>query len=130
MKTAARCASTRSHPGGVSLTLAPAFGAASGETERLGSLGDARRLSGDTGVDAGSRPEAEVGYGWRLLSTTHEMLTPYTGVSFSETRSRAWRLGARLMMTRDISFGLEGTHRERNDVASDPAVVVHDRLHW
>ena len=126
--------SVRIDPGasgrGVSLTLAPAFGAASSETERLWSLGDARRLSGDTGVDAGSRLEAEVGYGWRLLSTTHGMLTPYTGLSFSETGSRAWRLGARLMVTRDISFGLEGTHRERSDVASDQAVILHGRLHW
>ena len=126
--------SVRIDPGasgrGVSLTLAPAFGAASSETERLWSLGDARRLSGDTGADAGSRLEAEVGYGWRLLSTTHGMLTPYTGLSFSDSGSRAWRLGARLMMTRDVSFGLEGTHRERNDVASDQAVILHGRLHW
>ena len=115
---------------GVSLTLAPAFGAASSETERLWSLGDAGRLSGDPGVDVGSRLEAEVGYGWRLLSTTHGMLTPYTGVSFSDSSTRAWRLGARLMMTRDVSFGLEGTHRERNDDASDQAVILHSRLHW
>ena len=116
--------------GGVSLTLAPAFGAAPSETQRLWSLGDAGRLSGDTGVGTGSRLEAEVGYGWRLLSTTHGMLTPYTGLSFSDSGSRAWRLGARLMMTRDVSFGLEGTHRERNDVASDQAVILHGRLHW
>ena len=126
--------SVRIDPGasgrGVSLTVAPAFGAASSETERLWSLGDARRLSGDAGVDTGSRLEAEVGYGWRLLSTTHGMLTPYTGLSFSDSGSRAWRLGARLMMTRDVSFGLEGTHRERNDVASDQAVILHGRLHW
>ena len=126
--------SVRIDPGasgrGVSLTLAPAFGAASSETQRLWSLGDAGRLSGDTGVDAGSRLEAEVGYGWRLLSTTHGMLTPYTGLSFSDSGSRAWRLGARLMMTRDVSFGLEGTHRERNDVASDQTVILHGRLHW
>ena len=116
--------------GGVSLTLAPAFGAAPSETQRLWSLGDAGRLSGDTGVGTGSRLEAEVGYGWRLLSTTHGMLTPYTGLSFSDSGMRAWRLGARLMMTRDVSFGLEGTHRERNDVASDQAVILHGRLHW
>ena len=126
--------SVRIDPGasgrGVSLTLAPAFGAASSEAERLWSLGDAGRFSGDTGADAGSRLEAEVGYGWRLLSTTHGMLTPYTGLSFSDSGSRAWRLGARLMMTRDVSFGLEGTHRERNDVASDQAVILHGRLHW
>ena len=126
--------SVRIDPGasgrGVSLTLAPAFGAASSEAERLWSLGDAGRLSGDTGAGAGSRLEAEVGYGWRLLSTTHGMLTPYTGVSFSNSGTRAWRLGARLMMTRDVSFGLEGTRRERNDVASDQAVILHGRLHW
>ena len=115
---------------GLSLTLAPAFGAASSETERLWSLGDARRLSGDAETGAGSRLEAEVGYGWRLLSTTRGMLTPYTGLSFSDRGTRAWRLGARLMMTRDVSFGLEGTRRERSDDASDQAVVLHGRLHW
>ena len=58
--------SVRIDPGasgrGVSLTLAPAFGAASSEAERLWSLGDAGRLSGDTGAGAGSRLDAEVGY--------------------------------------------------------------------
>ena len=126
--------SVRIDPGasgrGLSLTLAPAFGAASSETERLWSLGDARRFSGDAETGAGSRLEAEVGYGWRLLSTTHGMLTPYTGLSFSDRGTRAWRLGARLMMTRDVSFGLEGTRRERSDDASDQAVVLHGRLHW
>ena len=34
------------------------------------------------------------------------------------------------MMTRDISFGLEGTRREHADDASDQAVVLHGRLHW
>ena len=58
------------------------------------------------------------------------MLTPYTGLSFSDRGTRAWRLGARLMMTRDISFGLEGTRRERSDDATDQAVVLHGRLHW
>ena len=126
--------SVRIDPGasgrGLSLTLAPAFGAASSETERLWSLGDARRLSGDAETGAGSRLEAEVGYGWKLLSTTHGMLTPYTGLSFSDRGTRAWRLGARLLMTPDVSFGLEGTRRERNDDASDQAVILHGRLHW
>ena len=126
--------SVRIDPGasgrGLSLTLAPAFGAASSETERLWSLGDARRLSGDAETGAGSRLEAEVGYGWRLPSTTRGMLTPYTGLSFSDRGTRAWRLGARLMMTRDVSFGLEGTRRERSDDASDQAVILHGRLHW
>ena len=126
--------SVRIDPGasgrGLSLTLAPAFGAASGDTERLWSLGDARSLAGDAQIGAGSRLEAEVGYGWRLPITTRGTLTPYTGLSFSDRGTRAWRLGARLMMTRDVSFGLEGTRREHADDASDQAVVLHGRLHW
>ena len=66
--------SVRIDPGasgrGLSLTLAPAFGAASSDTERLWSLGDARSLAGDARTGAGSRLEAEVGYGWRLPLTT------------------------------------------------------------
>ena len=130
--------SVRIDPGasgrGLSLTLAPtfgpAFGAASSDTDRLWSLGDARSLSGDAQIGAGSRLEAEVGYGWRLPITVRGMLTPYTGLSFSDRGTRAWRLGARLMMTRDVSFGLEGTRREHPDDASDQAVVLHGRLHW
>ena len=126
--------SVRIDPGasgrGLSLTLAPAFGAASSDTERLWSLGDARSLAGDARTGAGSRLEAEVGYGWRLPLTTRGTLTPYTGLSFSGRGTRAWRLGARLMMTRDVSFGLEGTRREHADDASDQAVVLHGRLHW
>ena len=126
--------SVRIDPGasgrGLSLTFAPTFGAGSSETERLWSLGDARRLSGDAETGVGRRLEAEVGYGWRLPSTTRGMLTPYAGLSFSGRGTRAWRLGARLLMTRDISFGLEGTHREHGDDASDQAVALHGRLHW
>ena len=126
--------SVRIDPGasgrGLSLTLAPAFGAGSSDAERLWSLGDARGLAGDAGAGVGSRLEAEVGYGWWLPIATHGMLTPYTGLSFSDRGTRAWRLGARLMMTRDISFGLEGTRREHPDDASDQSVVLHGRLHW
>ena len=132
--------SVRIDPGasgrGLSLTLAPAFGAGSSDTERLWSLGDARSLSGGAeslgrrGDGAGRRLEAEVGYGWRLPSTTRGMLTPYAGLSFSGRGTRAWRLGARLLMTRDISFGLEGTRMERSADASDHAVALHGRLHW
>ena len=126
--------SVRIDPGasgrGLSLTLAPTFGAGSSDTDRLWSLGDARSLSGDAEIGAGSRLEAEVGYGWRLPITTRGTFTPYTGLSFSDRGTRAWRLGARLMMTRDVSFGLEGTRREHPDEASDQAVVLHGRLHW
>ena len=126
--------SVRIDPGasgrGLSLTLAPAFGAGPSDTERLWSLGDARRLSGGAETGAGRRLEAEVGYGWRLPITTRGMLTPYAGLSFSGRGTRAWRLGARLLMTRDISFGLEGTRMERSDDASDHAVALHGRLHW
>ena len=126
--------SVRIDPGasgrGLSLTLAPAFGEGSSDAERLWSLGDARSLAGDTGAGAGSRLEAEVGYGWWLPIAVRGMLTPYTGLSFSDRGTRAWRLGARLMVTRDISFGLEGTRREHPDDASDQSVVLHGRLHW
>ena len=126
--------SVRIDPGasgrGLSLILAPAFGAGPSDAERLWSLGDARGLAGDAGTGTGSRLEAEVGYGWWLPIAVRGMLTPYTGLSFSDRGTRAWRLGARLMMTRDISFGLEGTRREHRDDASDQSVVLHGRLHW
>ena len=128
--------SVRIDPGasgrGVSLTLAPAFGAASSETERLWSLGDAGRLSGDTGADAGSRLEAEVGYGWRLLSTTHGMLTPYTGLSFSDSgyagvasRRTADDDPGRLLRARGDTPGTQRRRlRSGRDPARPPALVA------
>ena len=90
--------SVRIDPGasgrGLSLTLAPAWGAAEGGAERLWGLGDARGLAPDAEAPAGSRLEAELGYGFAVIGG-RGVATPYAGLSRSET-GETLRLGQRL----------------------------------
>ena len=81
---------------GLSLTLAPAWGAAEGGAERLWSLRDARQLAPDAEAQAGSRLEAELGYGFAVFGD-RGVATPYAGLSRSET-GETLRLGQSLRM--------------------------------
>ena len=130
--------SVRFDPGpsgrGLSLTLAPTFGAASSGVERLWSLSDTRWLAGDADFEAGRRLglEAEVGYGVGVeLLRTRGVLTPYTGVSLSDEGARAWRLGARWAVAPDLTLGLEGRARqESGNDTSEQAVTLRGKLRW
>jgi len=89
--------SLRIEPGadgrGLSLTVAPAVGAASSGTERLWSAVDARAPAPGTTFAAEARLDAEVGYGLAVpagLGTA----TPYAGVGLADGE-RALRAGAR-----------------------------------
>ena len=72
-------ASVRIDPGaegrGLSLTLAPTWGASGTGTERLWGLADARGLSPDAEFEAGRRFDAEAGYGFALARSSG-VLTP------------------------------------------------------
>ena len=125
--------SVRIHPGasgtGLSLTLAPAVGTASGGSDPLWSLGDVRGVAGDVDVDARSRFEAEVGYGMRSTST-RGVLTPYVGVSLSGGGMRVWRLGARWAIAPDMNLRIDGRGGESSDVAPEEAVILRGDLRW
>ena len=82
---------------GLSLTLAPAWGAASGDAERLWSLEDARGLgANDDAFEPGSRLDAELGYGISVLGG-RGVATPHAGWSRSG-ESETLRLGQRLKL--------------------------------
>ena len=81
---------------GLSLTLAPSWGADSGGAERLWSAGDARGLAPEGTVDPGSRLEAELGYGFPVFDG-RGVATPHAGWSRSG-ESEALRLGQRLKL--------------------------------
>ena len=90
--------SVRIDPGasgrGLSLTVAPALGAAPSGVERLWSQSEARDLAGGASSETRGRPNAEIGYGMGL-SRAGGVLMPYTGVSLSGSSERTLRLGAR-----------------------------------
>ena len=79
---------------GLSLRIAPSWGADPGGAERLWSAGDARGLAPDGAADPESRLEAEVGYGISVLGG-RGVATPHAGWSRAG-ESEALRLGQRL----------------------------------
>ena len=98
---------------GLTLTLSPAWGAAEGGAERLWSHRDARAFApeGETEAGAGSRLEAELGYGFAVLGG-RAVATPWAGMTRSEA-DETLRLGQRLTMgasqwSLESAFGAAG----------------------
>ena len=80
---------------GLSLHVAPAWGNASSQAERLWGLRDVGGLAPEDVVfEPGRRLDAEAGYGFSVLDG-RAVATPYAGVTRAET-SAAYRLGQRL----------------------------------
>ena len=127
--------SVRLDPGasgrGLSLSLAPAVGAASSGVERLWGLRDARALEpGGGAFEPERRLEAEVGYGLGALGG-RGVQTPYAGLSLAGDGARALRLGWRLALGPDAALSLEGTRREAaNDDAPEHGLMLRASLRW
>ena len=101
---------------GLTLRIAPAWGATGSATERLWGARDAGELgAGTANFEAQGRIETEVGYGL-ALTRNRGLVTPYTALTLGEGASRTWRFGARWRASDDVQIGLEGT---RDDNASD-----------
>ena len=106
---------------GLSLTIAPASGAASGGAERLWSARDARALAANDAFENGAfendafepagRLEAEAGYGLAAFGG-RGLATPFTRLSVSDAGDRTWRPGVRWSLGPDIAVGIEGARRE------------------
>ena len=115
---------------GLTLRIAPAWGATASATERLWGARDAGELGpGEREFEAQGRLETEVGYGF-ALARNRGLVTPYTALSLGEGASRTWRLGARWRVTDDFTVGLEG---RRDDAAGDTAtnaVQLRAELRW
>ena len=96
---------------GLSLTLAPAWGADTGGAERLWGLRDARGLAGDDSFEPAGRLDTEAGWGFGAFGGRGLMM-PFARLSLSDAGNRAWRTGVRWTLGPDLSFGVEGSLRE------------------
>ena len=141
---------------GLSLTLAPAWGASEGGAERLWSLRDARQLAPEGTVsEAGSRLEAELGYGFAVLGD-RGVATPYAGLSRSQTgetlrlgqslrmgasqwkvesgfgeAERTWGVGYGYRVGNALDLSVEATRREAaNDDVPEHAAMLRVRARW
>ena len=96
---------------GLSLTLAPTWGAAASGIEGLWSRQTTAGLA-----SPGLRPppagrlQAEVGYGFAAFA--RGLLTPYAGTVLTEGAARTYRVGARWADATGLSLNLEGTRQE------------------
>ena len=125
--------SVRLDPGvsgrGLSLTLAPVWGAASGGVERPWAAGPATGLAPDNGFGAGLR--AELGYGLRP-SAGPGVLTPYAGLATAgDGAAHTWRIGARWSARPAVALLLEA-RRGETDADPDPttAATIRASLKW
>ena len=115
---------------GLSLTVAPAWGADAGGAERLWSLDDARELAAGEEFDPAGRLEVEAGYGLtgpRGLGVA----TPYIGLALSGENERTWRTGVRWQVAPAVMLGFEGTRREpANDHAPEHGLMLRAGMSW
>ena len=115
---------------GLSLTLTPAWGNASRGAEGLWSLSDGGGLAPDDAFEAGTRLDAEAGYGLGGPLGLG-VVTPYAGLGLGGEGERSWRAGARWQVAPDASLSLEGTRREAAiDDAPEQALMLRGSLRW
>ncbi len=97
---------------GVSLSVTPVWGAASGGVDRLWATRPAAGLLADDGFASQARLHAELGYGMRP-PLGHGVLTPYAGLSLTgEGAGRTYHLGARWRGASAFHMALEASHGE------------------
>ncbi len=97
---------------GLSLTLAPTWGAASSGVDGLWTRQTTAGLAppGRTRRAPAGRLNAEVGYGFPAFDTG--LLTPYAGTVFTDGAARTYRLGTRWTAVSGLSLTLEGRRQE------------------
>ena len=114
---------------GLSVTLAPTWGAAASGVERLWGLRDAQGLAKEGEFEAESRFETELGYGF-IVPRTPGLITPYAGLSLAEGGSHTSRLGTRWKVAPEATLGLEATHEEHSTQEAENAVLFRAAMRW
>ena len=127
--------SVRLDPGvsgrGLSLTLAPVWGAAAGGVERLWAPSPATGLAPGDAFESDAGLEAELGYGLRPPAGPG-VLTPYAGYSMAgDGAVRTWRIGTRWIAEPAFALDLEASHgRTHGDPDPTTAATLRASLRW
>ena len=115
---------------GLSLTLSPAWGAATGRAGRLRALHDVRGLAANDPLRPAARLAAEAAYGLAAFGGRGAM-TPFVGMALAEAGDRTWRTGIRWTLGAELAFGVEGTRREAaNENAPDHGIAFRAAMRW
>ena len=126
--------SVRIDPGilgrGLSLTVAPGWGAAQGGAERLQTYRETPGAGPESGFKPEGRLEAEIGYGLRGPHGAG-LLTPLAGLSLSDRGTRRWRAGARWRVVPQTTLGFEGSREEtRSRDEADHTIMFRASSRW
>ena len=114
---------------GLTFAIAPVWGSAGSQAERLWGARDARELGQEAEFEAEARLEAELGYGMSLPQT-RGVVTPYTGLSLGEG-TRTNRAGTRWNLAPGAVLGLEATRQGgANGAAGTNAIELRTELRW
>ena len=116
---------------GLTLRIAPAWGATGSASERLWGARDAGELGARaTEFEAQGRVESEIGYGIGVPGT-RGVVTPYAGLSLAEGSSRTVRAGTRWNVAPGAVLGLEATRQEStHGAAGTNAIAFRTELRW
>ena len=116
---------------GLSLTLAPAVGAAPGGAKRLWSARDATGLAGSGDFEADGQIDAEIGFGLGFARAPG-VVTPFAALSLAEEGARVYRIGTRWRVGPATNLALEGNRRVRAGPDKDPvnAGLVRAEVRW
>lgn len=113
---------------GLAFSLQPAWGRTASGVERLWESG----VSGGAALaDRGAgRVHAQIAYGIGDTWGANGMLTPYTGVWFSDEGSRRLSIGGRYDIGPWVGMSLEGVHGQTARASADHGVMLHANLRW
>ena len=116
---------------GLSLTLAPVWGTASGGLERLWAAGPAPGFAPDDPLEAGAGFQGEIGYGLRPPDGPG-VFTPYAGFSMAgDGAGHTYRVGARWDAEPAFGLALEAGHGETDgDQEPTTAATLRAALRW
>ena len=120
--------SPRASGRGLTFSIAPVWGQAGSQAERLWGARDARELEPGGEFEATGRIEAELGYGIGVRGT-RGVVTPYTGLSLTEGAGRTLRAGTRWDIGPAAVMGLEWTRQGGAD-GSTNGIELRAEVRW
>ena len=115
---------------GVALSVAPAWGAASVDAQRLWAAADATLPAPDAGLPAGLRQlDVELSYGVTLPGE-RGVFTPYAGLARSASQPDTWLVGGRLDIDSTFSVSLGGSRREHADGLPEDSLTLNATMRF